>query len=216
MACWDTGGESEIGTREIVNVLDDPYQKAAHWLREGARLFDIGINNPDACARWIVLFGLNPEHWPQERWYNLAILLPSLQSLAGKEFGIRFALHWMLGLPLEKLRRKQRFRFLQEEQTSLLSERMGRLGVDLIVGDRVEDLAQVDVVIGPVKLDQFYEFQEPDKKYLLDAVLYLMAPCHQRYTVAFSIEDRTKAPRLGVEHLNSRLGLNAYLGASTA
>ncbi len=216
VAFWDSGGESAIGTREILGPIDDPYQKAAHWLREGARLFDISANNFDACARWIALFGLNPDHWPQETWYNLSILLPSLQSLAGKEYGMRFALHLMLGLPLELIRRQQRFRFLDQTNLSLLGGRMSRLGVDAIVGDRVEDLALLTLVIGPVPLDTFYAFQQEDKKSLLDAVVYLIAPCHQRYRVAWSIEDRAKAPRLGVEERNSRLGLNSYLGASPA
>lgn len=215
-AFWDSGGESEMGTREIVGVIDDPYQKAAHWLRQGARLFDIGANNPDACARWIALFGMNPEHWPAQIWYPLAVLLPSLQSLAGKEYGMRFALHLMLGLPLEGIRRAARFRRLAEPGLSLLGERMSRLGVDAIVGDRVEDLAQLTLVIGPVPLDTYYAFQEEGRKGLLDAVLYLIAPCHQRYRVAWSIEDRAKAPALGIEERNSRLGLNSYLGASRA
>lgn len=216
VACWDSGGEAEAGTREIVSVVDDAYQKASHWLHEGARLFDIGPNNPAACARWMALFGLNPEHWPQETWYRLAVLLPSLQSLAGKEYGMRFALHWMLDLPLETFKRKPRFRYLNEDQLSLLGDTSSRLGVDLIAGDRVEDLAHIEVVIGPVPLDTYYRFQEGDPLYLLNAVLYLLTPCHQRYSVAWSIEDRTKAPRLGVEELNSRLGLNSYLGASAA
>ena len=214
VAFWDSGGDAELGTREIVSPIDDPYQKAAHWLREGARLFDIGANNLDACARWIALFGLNPEHWPSGSWYSLAVLLPSLQSLAGKEYGMRFALHLMLGLPLESIRRQPKFRYLAEPALSLLGERMSRLGVDSIAGDRVEDLAQLTPVIGPVSLETFYGFQEEDKKALLDAVLYLIAPCHQRYRIAWSIEDRAKAPCLGVEARNSRLGLNSYLGAS--
>jgi predicted component of type VI protein secretion system len=93
---------------------------------------------------------------------------------------------------------------------------MSRLGVDAIVGDRVEDLAQLTLVLGPVSLDTYYAFQEDERKALLDAVLYLIAPCHQRYRVAWSIGDRAKAPALGVEERNSRLGLNSYLGASPA
>ena len=204
-----------MGTREIVGVIDDPYQKAAHWLRQGARLFDIGANNPDACARWIALFGMNPEHWPAQIWYPLAVLLPSLQSLAGKEYGMRFALHLMLGLPTQGIRRAARFRRLAEPGLSLLGERMSRLGVDAIVGDRVEDLAQLTLVIGPVPLDTYYAFQEEGRKGLLDAVLYLIAPCHQRYRVAWSIEDRAKAPALGIEERNSRLGLNSMFGSLT-
>lgn len=216
VAMWDTGGESELGTREITSVLDDPYQKAAHWLREGARLFDISATNLDACARFITLFGLNPEDWPTTSWYNLAILLPSLQSLAGKENGMRFALNLMLGLPLETIRRKRRYLYMTEDELSLTGERMSRLGVDLIVGDHVEDLAQLTMVLGPVSLDTFYAFQSPDQKSLLNAVLYLVTAAHQRCTVAWSILDRNRAPQLGVEECNARLGLNSHLGASLA
>lgn len=213
VAFWDSGGESQVGTREIVSVLDDPYQKASHWLREGARLFDISPTNLDACARWIALFGLNPEHWPPDSWYHLAILLPSLQGLAAKEYGMRFALNLMLGLPLEAIRREKRFRYLAEPSRSLLANRMSRLGVDCIVGDRVEDLALLKLLIGPVPLETFYAFQEEKNKALLEAVLYLITPCHQRYQIAWSIQDRARAPRLGQEACNSRLGLNSYLGA---
>lgn len=212
---WDTGGEAELGTREILSPIDDPYQKAAHWLREGARLFDISEHNLEACARWINLFGLDPEHWPQELWFRLALLLPNLQSLAGKEHGIRFALHLILGLPLEGIRRKPRSRYLAEEDLSLLGQAHARLGVDSVVGDHIEDLAQLVLVIGPVPLETWYAFQDDDRKYLLNAVLYLTTSCHQRWSVQWSIEDRTKPPRLGIEAANSRLGLNSYLGAHT-
>jgi hypothetical protein len=216
VALWDAGGESEAGTREILSAIDDPYQKAVHWLREGARLFDISRTNLDACARWIALFGLNPEEWPSETWYSLAILLPSLQSLAGKERGMRFALHLLLDLPLEKITRHSQFRHMEKEELSLVAERFGRVGVDLIVGDRVEDLAVLKVWLGPVSLETYYAFQKDDKKALLDAVMYLICPCHQRYRVAWSVQDRAKPPRLGIEVDNGRLGVNTHLGVVTA
>ncbi|MBY0508019.1 MAG: type VI secretion system baseplate subunit TssG [Bryobacteraceae bacterium] len=213
VALWESGGESRMGTREIVAALDDPYQKAAHWLREGARLFDISPTNLDACGRWITLFGLNPEDWPTDKWYSLAVLLPNLQSLAGKETGIRFALSLMLDLPLERIARAPRFRELPEDELSRLGRRYARLGVDAIAGNRIEDLAELTLVLGPVTLDTYYAFAQEDRKLLLDQVLYLVTPCHQRYRVAWSVEDRRKAPHLGVAALNSRLGLNSYLGA---
>ncbi len=213
---WDSGGEAEIGTREIVSVIDDPFQKAAHWLREGARLFDISERNYDACARWIALFGLDPEQWPQELWFRLSLLLPSLQSLAGKEHGIRFALQLLLDLPLEAIRRKPRVRYLAEEDLSLLGEAHNRLGVDCALGDHIEDLAQMVLVIGPVPLETYYKFQQEEQSYLLNATLWLVTTCHQKWTVEWSVADRRRAPRLGVEALNSRLGLNAWLGAAAA
>jgi hypothetical protein len=216
VACWEAGGEAEMGTREILSVVDDPYQKAVHWLREGARLFDISPSNTEACSRWISLFGLVPDHWPAETWYKLALLLPSLQSLAGKEYGMGFALRWMLDLPLERIRRKPRMRYLTEEQLSRLGDRMSRLGVDSIAGNRIEDLAENVLVLGPTPLSTYYAFQDEERQYLLKAVVYLITPCHQRYSIEWSIEDRNRAPRLGVEHLNSRLGLNTHLGRATA
>src|SRR6266700_3174851 len=93
---WEKGGETEPGTQEILELVDDPIRKAAHWIREGARLFDIRPENPMDCARWIALFGLSADDWPQETWYNLALLLPSLQRLAGKERGVRFTLRLLL------------------------------------------------------------------------------------------------------------------------
>ena len=216
VALWDAGGETQMGTREIVAALDDPYQKAAHWLREGARLFDVSPNNLEACGRWIGLFGLNPEDWPMEKWYSLAVLLPSLQSMAGKEAGIRFALSLMLGLPLETIRRSPRFRKLPPQELSLLGQGYARLGVDSIVGDRIEDLAELTLVLGPVTLETYYAFAREDRQYLLNQVLYLVTPCHQRYSTAWSLEDRRRAPQLGIAAQNSRLGLNSYLGALPA
>lgn len=151
-----------------------------------------------------------------EKWYSLAVLLPSLQSMAGKEAGIRFALSLMLGLPLETIRRAPRFRKLPPQELSLLGQGYARLGVDSIVGDRIEDLAELTLVLGPVTLETYYAFAREDRQYLLNQVLYLVTPCHQRYSTAWSLEDRRRAPQLGIAAQNSRLGLNSYLGALPA
>src|SRR5207245_7688773 len=101
---WDKGGESELGTQEILGALDDPLQKAAHWIREGARLFDLQPSNFTACARWMSLFGVNADEWPPETWYQISLLLPQMQKLAGTEIGIRLAFRLLLNLPIEQIR----------------------------------------------------------------------------------------------------------------
>jgi len=209
---WEQGGESEPGTREIIELLDDPMQKAGLWLREGARLFDIQPGNPAACSRWIGLFGLNAEDWPEPMWYKLALLMPSLQSLAGREEGIRFALDFLLDLPLNEVRRTQAFHYLEADSISRVSVHYSRLGMDFIVGSRVEDVARLILHVGPVKLRTYYDFAEPEKRRLLDAVLDLLAPCYRRRTVQWIVLDPTKPPRLGDEVQNGRLGINSYLG----
>jgi predicted component of type VI protein secretion system len=105
---------------------------------------------------------------------------------------------------------------LPEDDLSRLGRRYARLGVDSIAGDRIEDLAELTLVLGPVTLDTYYAFAQEDQKYLLDQVLYLVTPCHQRFSVAWSLEDRRRAPQLGIAAQNSRLGLNSYLGALRA
>jgi predicted component of type VI protein secretion system len=86
------------------------------------------------------------------------------------------------------------------------------LGVDSVVGDGREDLAQLTLVIGPVPIERYLAFQDGQGKELLQAVLYLVTPYHQRYEVSWSVEDRRRAPRLGMETANGRLGLNSHLG----
>ncbi|MEW6365997.1 MAG: type VI secretion system baseplate subunit TssG [Acidobacteriota bacterium] len=213
---WDRGGEVEMGTQEILEIVDDPLQKAAHWLREGARLFDVRPDNPQACARWISLFGLSAEGWPAECWYNLALFLPNLQRLAGREIGIRFALQLVLGLPLSEIRGRRSFSYLQEADLSLLAQSSSRLGVDLIVGDCIEDVARLVLVIGPVPLATYYEYQEADRQRVLDSVLQLCVTCHQKYRVSWLVQDPGRPPRLGFEEQNARLGINSHLGKNAS
>lgn len=209
---WDRGGESEAGTQEIVELFDDPLQKAANWIQEGARLFEIHPDNPSACARWISLFGVSSDNWPRELWYKLALLLPHLPSLAGTERGIRFALNLLLGLPVKAIRRSPSFRFITEPEFSRVGRQNTRLSVDLIVGDRKEELAKLTVVLGPVPLETYYEFRQENRRKLLDAVVGLVATCYQRHTIAWEVEDRTRAPRLGHAKQNGILGINTHLG----
>ena len=213
---WDKGGEAEPGTREILEPLDDPLQKANHWVREGARLFDVQRDNPSACSRWISLFGLNPEDWPMESWYKLALLLPNLHRLAGTERGIQFALQLLLDLPLWEIRKRRAYDYLEDEELTLLGRKASRLGVDCIVGDVLEDLPRLVLVIGPVLLDTYYEFQKEEGRCRLDAVLELCLPCYQKSRISWFVLDPARPPRLGLEKENSRLGINSHLGGAPA
>ena len=205
---------SEPGTQELVELLDDPLQKAAHWVREGARLFDIHPDNPAACARWISLFGVSPEAWPVEMWHRLALLLPSMQALSGTERGVRFALNLLLGLPVKEIRRSPSYRYVPDEDLSLLGSHYSRLGVDSIVGDRKEELAKLTIVIGPVTLPSYYEFQKEESNKRLDSVLALVTSCYQRHAVSWVVEDDQRAPRLGHAPENAVLGVNSHFGTS--
>ncbi len=213
---WDKGGEVGPGTQEILELLDDPLQKATHWIREGGRLFEIQPGNLTACSRWISLFGLAPDEWPAETWYTLSLILPSLQQLAATEQGIALIFQLLLQLPIQGIRYFPSFRELPDNEWSLLADKSCRLGVDFIVGNRVEDLAGVLLVVGPVRLSHYYEFQESKKKRLFTAVLDLCMSCQHKCRVKWVVLDPEKAPRLGCETENSRLGINSHLGQLAA
>jgi len=212
VAMWDSGGEHELGTQEIVGIVDDPLQKAGHWVREGARLFDLQPDNFEACSRWISLFGLNPDDWPPETWYDLSILLPSMQQLAATERGIRLVFQLLLQLPVQEVRYFPAFRSLPDRDCSLLGARLNRLGVDCIVGNELEDLAGLWLRVGPISLASYYDYQRPEKKRLVTSVLDLCVSCQRQCWVSWLVADREQAPRLGFEVENARLGINSHLG----
>ena len=209
---WDTGGEQEPGTREIVALFDDPLEKAGHWLRQGARLLDVRRDNLPACARWLKLFGIDADAWPRDKWYELALLLPNLNRLAGKESGIRLVLQLLLSLPLKAILQSRDFTWLRTTRLTRLGSQASRLGRDFVVGDRLEGLERLTLVIGPVSLATYRSFETDDMRRQLDAVLALCAPCYQRNRIQWIVSHEDRNPRIGVEEENARLGINSHMG----
>jgi predicted component of type VI protein secretion system len=90
--------------------------------------------------------------------------------------------------------------------------KFNRLGVDCIVGNEAEDLAGIWLLVGPVSLDTYYSYQRSEKKRLITSVLGLCTSCQRRCWISWLVGDRNKAPRLGLEQENARLGINSHLG----
>jgi hypothetical protein len=212
---WDKGGEREFGTDELVNLFDDPLQKMAHWIRDGARLFDIRKDRPDDCARWLRLFGITADAWPSEFHYELALLLPSLHRLAGRENGMGFIFSTLLKLPLLEIRRRPHTVHLARHRQSRLGERQSRLGLDLVASDRRNDLSGWRLVFGPVTLFTYCQYRDPYYEKLLRATVELAVPCYQPVEIAWSVLDVHQAPRLGYPRQNGVLGVNTHLGMTT-
>ena len=210
---WDEGGEKTAGTREMLEGIDDPLLKVTHWSREGALLFRIAVNNPLACARWMALFGVRAEAWPRALWFPLASLLGSLASKAGTRDGIALVLWALFGLPLADLRYRRSYTMLPAEFITHLGEQSSRLGVSTVAGDSIEDLAALEIAIGPVTLAQYERFEQQEGHDLLLRALKFVIPVSLDYAVHWEVLDRTQAPRLGEPVKNSRLGVNCYLGA---
>jgi predicted component of type VI protein secretion system len=212
MPMRESGGEAGMGTREICQVFDDPIQKAAQWFRAGVLLFEIGPGRYAACRRWLSLFGIAHEDWPEHLLYPLSLLAPALSRMAGREIGIRFAFLVIFGIPVNQIRYKRSYRFLDAEQRSALGSQYGRIGRDFILGDRLGDCDRMIIQLGPVSLDIFEWFEAAEGRRLLQMTAALCVSAYQSFSIEWLIEDAQRAPRLGKPVENSRLGLNFHLG----
>jgi hypothetical protein len=212
----ESGGEAEMGTREVCQIFDDPLQKAAQWLRAGAPLFKIGPDRYAACSRWLSLFGIDASGWPEEMLYPLSLLAPTLASMAGREVGIRLAFLVLLGLPVYRFHYRSAHRMLPRQEHSLLGTRASRLGRDFLMGDRQIDTDSMTIELGPVPLDAYTSFQSERGQYLLRMIADLCTSAYQNHSITWLLEDLNEAPRLGIAAKNSRIGLNFHLGRGIA
>ena len=212
---WDSGGEAAAGTLEILQPLDDPLEKLKHWFHEGAPLFRLGPDDLYACERWLALFGIVADDWPTSLWYRLAALVANIPQLACSEDGCAFLLGVLLNLPVQGFQYRPVLAPVPEVALSRLTSQASRLGVDLLLGDRSEDLAMTVVEIGPVTLDTFERFNETDEgAALLERVLGLIMPLSSQHEVRWLVQDAARPPQLGVPARNSRLGINTHMGTA--
>ena len=206
--------DDEIGTSELVSIFDDAVEKAAVHMRLGGLFFDVRPENPGGCARWIRLFGIEPEDWPKEKWYKLAILLPRLRYLTGRESGLRLSMRLLLDLEIASISWRPRRTLMDASDRSLLGSRDSRLGVDLIVGDGIEDEALMEITLRAETLEKFRRHQTNEGQKRINQVMRLVAPYHWIYRFKWLIGDIDRAPRLGTEIENAVLGVNSHLGSS--
>lgn len=209
---WDSGGEAEPGTREMLEGIDDPLDKLTHWAHEGAALFRLSDGDILACERWMALFGVRASDWPQELWFRLASLLAQLPALACSEDGMRLMLGVLFQIPIESLRYQRSVAMIHREKATRLGDRATRLGIDSVVGDAVEDLAHLRITLGPVSLKTYETFTAKEQARLLRRAFDFLMPAFLDYEIVWTVADAQRCPHLGVAEQNGRLGVNMYLG----
>lgn len=210
---WDSGGETHAGTREILEHFDDPLEKLRHWFHEGAPLFRIAPDDLAACLRWLRLFGVDASEWPRTLWYRLAALIASVPQLSCSQDGCAFVLDALLGLQVQSFSYHPLHSVLPQSALSSLGVRASRLGVDLVMGDTVEDFATLQIELGPVTLEVYEYYTETNEgSFLLHKSLEMIMPASTSYDVRWCVLDRNRAPRLGLKEHNARLGINTHMG----
>lgn len=204
--------DGEIGTRELISIFDDAVEKASVYVRLGGLIFDVRPGNPGGCARWIRLFGIDPENWPKAKWYKLAIILPCLRYLTGRESGLRLAMRMLLNLEIASITWRPRRTLMHPSDRSLLGSQASRLGVDLLVGDGIDDEALMEITLRAKTLDKYRRFQTDEGQRRIAQVMRLVAPYHWVYQFKWLVGDVDRPPRLGIEIENAVLGVNSHLG----
>jgi hypothetical protein len=206
------GSLQEAGIDDLVELLDDPLEKAAYTIRQGGMYFDVRQSGRPECARWIRLFGIDPDEWPEDKLYELAVLLPCMHRLAGRESGLRLALNVLMGLDVHSIHRRRKRTLLAPDEQSRLGERASRLGTDLVIGNGMEDEAGLEITLGPVSLETYRFCIAEEGERRLTQLFRLVLPYHLTYSINWLVGKRGLAPRLGIEQENSVLGVNMHLG----
>lgn len=210
---WDSGGETHAGTSEILEPFDDPFEKLKHWFHEGAPLFRIAPGDSAACMRWLRLFGVDAIEWPRGLWYRLASVIASVPQLSCSQGGCAFVLHTLLDLPVQSFSYHPSVSVLPPHMLSSLGIHASRLGIDLVMGETVEDFATLQVELGPVALETYEHYTETEEgNLLLHRTLKMIMPASTHYDVRWCVLDRNRAPRLGMKKHNARLGINTHMG----
>jgi hypothetical protein len=208
----DKGTGTEAGVDALLQVCDDPSEKASCYVRQGGLYFDLRPDNPNGCARWIRAFGITAEDWPAESWYSLARFLPFLHRLSGQEMGVRLGVKLLLGLEISRIEWNWERTALADETLTRVGDSSTRLGVDFIVGRTLDDEAILKIVFGPVTFAEYKRHQTEDMKRRLDLVLGLVLPCHLVHVVDWVVGKPECSPRLVTDEDNTVLGINMHLG----
>jgi hypothetical protein len=213
----ESSGEDGPSTEEIVGLFDDPIEKLRNAIDNPRTLLDLREDRPETCERFIRLFGIDPDTWPKQLWFKLAAFLPSLHRNGGTERGLRRALRIFLEIEDCRIICRTRTIALNQQHYSRLGSAFCRLGVDFVSGRELADFPGIVIYLGPVSLDQYYEFTER-RPALLKRVLDLVLPFHLAYEkdslwIRWQVGDSSLKPRLGIAEKNSILGINSHLGA---
>jgi predicted component of type VI protein secretion system len=136
-----------------------------------------------------------------------------LRYLTGRESGLRLSMRTLLDLEIASIAWRPRRTLMDTSDRSLLASAMSRLGVDLIVGDGIDDEALMEITLRAETLEKFRRHQTDEGQKRINQVMRLVAPYHWVYQFKWLIGDTGRAPRLGIEIENAVLGVNSHLGS---
>ena len=211
----------QVSTWELLGLFDSEIIRLQYWRDEAPLLFGIGPGRDEANARWLRLFGFDPDLWPREKHFTLCNLVPGLHKIAGTDDGIRLVLRKLLGLEIAEFRYRRNYVPIStEDRNSLQVDAKGnsraarnlRLGLDTVLGRRIETARRCELRLGPLPLGKWRELKSEAGERQLKQALSLCMPLSVAYSYSFVVGDPDCAIQLGRAERNSVLGINSHLG----
>jgi hypothetical protein len=209
--------DREFRVERLLALFDNPLLKLSYHLRDAGGYLTLRPGDHAGAVRWLEeVFHIASDEWPQDLWYSLARLLPTLHRIAGRQEAIPLAFRLVFGLPVADVRTVSGVAPLRDAQRTYLARRNTRLGVDSVAGTGLYGETAVRVVFGPVSLDMYRRHLEPERRRQRDALYGLTLPCHLRDKVRelWAVGSREDPARLGSDEFQPVLGVNCYLGPS--
>jgi hypothetical protein len=206
--------DGEFRSDRLFGLFDDQFLKLGVHIRAAGGLLNLTPDDPVGAYRWITdIFGIRAEQWPQQRWFDVARLLPSLHRIAGRPDGPAIALRAVFRLPAGPVRTVAGVAPVDAGRRTRLGVRNGRLGVDALAGDGVTAATAVEIDIGPVELATYRRSFRNERRQR-DAIYRLVLPSHLSGDVRerWIVGDRSAGTVLGDPAREAALGLNSYLG----
>jgi hypothetical protein len=206
--------DGEFRSDRLFGLFDDQFLKLGVHIRAAGGLLNLTPDDPVGAYRWITdIFGIRAEQWPQQRWFDVARLLPSLHRIAGRPDGPAIALGAVFRLPAGPVRTVAGVAPVDAGRRTRLGVRNGRLGVDALAGDGVTAATAVEIDIGPVELATYRRSFRNERRQR-DAIYRLVLPSHLSGDVRerWIVGDRSAGAVLDDPGREAALGLNSYLG----
>lgn len=213
--CFDD--PARFGTADILAMFDDVFAHSRHMRDEASRLFDISPRRPAACARWLRLFGLEPEDWPEDKWFPVAVMAASLHTIAGTGAGLRWGLANLMRMELLSIRFGSDSTVLDAAEQTRLGQRFSRVGIDTIAGGKFLHPRRCVLRVRLRSVADYRDSCSEAGRRRTDSVMRLLLPLHLNYELDRVVGDPSLGCRLAGEPGPSRspdavLKITAYLG----
>jgi len=209
--------DEEFRVDRLFGLFDNPITKLALHVREAGEFFSLRPEDRARSRRWIEeVFGFAGSPWPEPDLYAVALMLPTLHHLAGREVGIEVAFRLVFGLPVRSIRLLGTAVEIRSGRRTRLGSEYSRLGMDAVAGIGPKKVTGVEVEFGPLTVAEYRKALNPTHRELRQELYRLVLPLHLLEAVVerWRVGDPSDSIPIGTDEGEILLSCNSYLAIS--